>query len=54
MRINVGVTFVSKRDTSKVNFYLRKYSHNRGSNRLVHNSLSRLHKKTDAIVQVKL
>ena len=42
---NIGVTFVSKQDTCNVIVHLGKCSSNGGSNWLVHNSLSSLHKK---------
>ena len=48
MLSNVVVTFVTKWDTYNVIVYLGKCSSNGGSNRLVRNSLSSLHQKTDA------
>ena len=53
MLSNVVVSFVTKRDTCDVIVRLGKCSSNGGSNRLVRNSLSSLHQKTDARVQVK-
>ena len=42
---NVGIAFLTKWETCDMIVHLGKYSSNRGSNRLVHNSLSSLHQK---------